>query len=86
VLTKGYTAIRKQQHADPTSDAAGNLAIFPVDFWGGKSRLRGDSCVPRYGSEATFRGRPLAGSVEDQADRARILSELRSTLHHRPNV
>ena len=83
---KGYTAIRKQQQADPTSDAAGNLAVFPVDFWGEKSRLRGDSCVLRCGLEASFRGRPSAGSIEDQADRARILSELRSTLRHRPNV
>ena len=83
---KGYTAIRKQQQADPTSDAAGNLAVFPVDFWGEKSRLRGDSCVIRCGLEASFRGRPSAGSIEDQADRARILSELRSTLRHRPNV
>jgi len=31
---KGSTAVRKQQHADPTSDAAGNQAIFPVDFGG----------------------------------------------------
>jgi len=82
---KGFTAVRKQQHADPTSDAAGNLAIFPVDFWGEKSRLRGDSCVPRCGSEASFRGRPPLGSPEDRADRARILSELRSTLR-RPHV
>ena len=80
---KGFTAIRKQQHADANSDAAGNLAIFPVDFWGEKSRLRGDLCVPRCGSEGLYRGRPSLGSIPDQADRARILSELRSTLRQR---
>ena len=83
---KGYTTIRKQQQADPTSDAACNLAVFPVDFWANKTRTRGDSCVPGCGSEALFRGRPLAGSVEDQADRARILSELRSALRHHPDA
>jgi len=83
---RGYTVVRKQQQAEPATDAAGNLAIFPVDFWGEKSRLRGDSCVPRCGSEAAFRGRPLTGSIADQADRARILSELRSTLRHLPHV
>jgi len=77
---KGYTIVRKLQQADPNTDAAGNLAIFPVDFWGEKSRLRGDLCVPRCGFEAAFRGRPALGSLQDQADRARILSELRSRL------
>jgi hypothetical protein len=44
-------------------------------FWGEKSRLRGDNFVPRCWREAAFRGRPSLGSLEDQADRARILSE-----------
>ena len=83
---KGYTAIRKQQQADPASDAACNLAVFPVDFWANRTRTRGEPCTPGCGSEALFRGRPLAGSVEDQADRARIHSELRSALRDRPDA
>jgi hypothetical protein len=81
--SQGYVAVRHQQQAALGSDAAGDLAIFPVDFWGEMSRLRGDSCVPRCGREALFRGRPRLGSAADQADRARILAELRSTLRSR---
>ena len=81
--SQGYVAVRHQQQAALGSDAAGDLAIFPVDFWGEMSRLRGDSCVPRCGREALFRGRPRLGSAADQADRARILAELRSTLRGR---
>ena len=80
---QGYVAVRHRQQAAPGSDSAGDLAIFPVDFWGEKYRLRGDSCVPRCGREGLFRGRTLLGSVEDQADRARILAELRSSLRAR---
>ena len=80
---QGYVTVRHRQQAAPGTDAAGDLAIFPVDFWGEKSRLRGDSCVSMCGREAVFRGRPRLGSVADQADRARILSELRSTLRAR---
>jgi hypothetical protein len=80
---RGYTTVRHRQQAETGRDSAGDLAIFPVDFWGGKSRLRGDNCVPRCGSAAVFRGRPIQGSSEDQADRARILSELRSRLRVR---
>ena len=80
---QGYVAVRHRQQAASGSDAAGELAIFPVDFWGAKSRLRGDNCVPRCGKEAAFRGRPRLGSVEDQADRERILSALRSQLRAR---
>ena len=35
------------------------------------------------GKEAAFRGCPRLGSVEDQADRERILSALRSQLRAR---
>ncbi len=68
---EGYERLRKQQNAPPDSDAAGELALFAVDFSAGKSRLSTPSAPP-CGREAKFRGRCPSGSPADQAERALI--------------
>jgi hypothetical protein len=71
----GYLRIRDSL-ALPDSDVAGQLALFAVDFSPQSSRLRTEPVAPPCGSEAAFRGRCLAGSPDDIADRQRIHAEL----------
>ena len=72
---EGYERLRKLQNAPPDSDAAGELALFAVDFAAGQTRLRTPSAPP-CGREAEFRGRCPSGSPADQAERARIHAHL----------
>ena len=72
---EGYVRLRKQQSALPDSDAAGELALFAVDFSAGQTRLRTPTAPP-CGREAEFRGRLPSGSLADQAERARIHAHL----------
>ena len=71
----GYLRVRRQQ-SHLGSDVDGELAIFAVDFSQHATRLRPDLPAPPCGAEAAFRGRCLAGSPLDQAERARIHAEL----------
>ncbi len=71
----GYVRVRKQ-HPSPDSDAAGELAIFPVDFTANTTRSRSTPAAPSCGHDAFFRGRDPAGSPHDQEERARIHAEL----------
>jgi hypothetical protein len=73
----GYIRVRRQQ-PNLGSDFDGELAIFAVDFAPHSSRTRTASCRPPCGREADFRGRCLAGSTADQAERARIHAELQA--------
>ena len=76
---EGYVRIRKQLQAPPDSDAAGELAVFAVDFTVGQTRRSAPSAPPgRCGCEAEFRvrGRCPSGSPADQAERARIHAHL----------
>ena len=73
---KAYIRLRYQQDCPPGSDAAGELAIFAVDFSADSSRTRATQPAPPCGGEADFRGRPAAGSPHDQAERRRIHDEL----------
>jgi hypothetical protein len=72
---EGYIRVRRQ-HAPPGSDVHGELAIFAVDFAPFSSRKRDSLCVPPCGKESLLRGRPLLGSLADQAERSRIHAEI----------
>ncbi len=72
---EGYERLRRQQNTAPDSDAAGELALFTVDFSAGQSRLRTPSAPP-CGLEAEYRGHCPSGSPADQAERARIHAHL----------
>ena len=74
---EGYLRIRRQP-AQLDSDVAGELAIFAVDFAPYSTRTRAPPCSPPCGREGAFRGRCLAGSPADQAERARIHAELQA--------
>jgi hypothetical protein len=71
----GYLLVRRQQAASSDSDAAGELAIFAVDFspWSARSRALPDAPC---GNVGRFRGRDPRGSPPDIADRALIRAEL----------
>ncbi len=71
----GYLRVRRQQAASQDSDAAGELAIFAVDFspWSNRSRA---SPNPPCGREGQFRGRDPRGSPLDHEDRLRIRAQL----------
>ena len=73
---KAYIRLRYQQDCPPGSDAAGELAIFAVDFSTDSSRTRATQPAPPCGGEADFRGRPATGAPHDQAERRRIHDEL----------
>ena len=72
----GYVRVRRQPYAPPDSDAAGELAIFAVDFTLWSSRRRTSSPAPSCGLEALFRGREPLGSLVDQDERRRIRARL----------
>ena len=79
----GYVRCRKMQSATPGSAASTELALFAVDFAPVQLRNRLHTTTPDCGKAAAFRGRPLAGSIHDQEERARIhaaLQELRTDL------
>ncbi len=71
----GYLRVRRQQAASSDSDAAGELAIFAVDFspWSARSRALPDAPC---GQEGRFRGRDPHGSSLDHAVRALIRAQL----------
>jgi hypothetical protein len=73
--TDGYIRVRRQQAASSDSDAAGELAVFALDFspWSARSRTVPDAPC---GHEGRFRGRDPRGSPLDIADRARIQADL----------
>ena len=71
-----YVRVRRQPYAPPDSDAAGELAIFAVDFTLWSSRRRTSSPAPSCGLEALFRGRDPLGSPVDQDERRRIRARL----------
>ncbi len=73
--TDGYLRVRRQQAASSESDAAGELAIFAVDFspWSARSRALPDAPC---GHEGRFQGRDPHGTPLDHADRALIRAEL----------
>jgi hypothetical protein len=73
--TDGYLRVRRQQAASSDSDAAGELAIFAVDFspWTARSSTLPDAPC---GHEGRFRGRYPHGSPLDRPDRALIRAEL----------
>ncbi len=71
----GYIRVRKQQ-LGLGSDVNGELAIFAVDFSLQSSRKRAEPLAPPCGGECAFRGRPQAGCLADQAERARIHAAL----------
>ena len=73
--SEGYVRVRHEL-APPESDAPGELAIFAVDFSPSSPRPCLTRCSPACGKEFLLRGRPLLGSVSDQAERARIHAEL----------
>ncbi len=73
--TDGYLRVRRQQASSSDSDAAGELAIFAIDFspWSTRSRAPPDApCGP----EGRFLGLDPRGSPLDHADRARIRAQL----------
>ena len=72
---EGYIRIRRQQ-SSLGSDVDGELAIFAVDFAEHAVRTRPQATSPHCGSEHAYRGRPLLGSLADQAERARIHADL----------
>ena len=72
----GYLRIRRQAAAPPDSDAAGELAIFAVDFSPWSTRRLVDESSPPCGMETLFRGRDPRGSATDLADRQRILEQM----------
>ena len=79
----GYVRVRAKQNATRDSDSATALAIFAVDFSLSSYRARLQHASPPCDQTSRFRGRPLLGSLADQAERARIqqsLLELRSSL------
>ena len=77
VVPNGASYVRIQrQAADVDSDARGELALFVVDFTRYSTRACLAHCLPPYGRELAFRGRPPAGSPADTAERARIHKEL----------
>ncbi len=73
--TDGYLRFRRQQAASSDSDAAGELAIFAVDFstWSARSRAPPDTPC---GHEGRFRGRDPRGSPLDHVDRVLIRAQL----------
>ena len=72
---KGYHRVRSS-FALKDSDLPGQLALFAVDFANNTCRRRSDSLTAPCGLEGTFRGRCLAGSPSDTADRQRIHADL----------
>jgi hypothetical protein len=58
------------------TDLPGQLALFAVDFANNTCRSRAGSPAAPCGSEGAFRGRSLAGSPSDMADRLRIHADL----------
>ena len=78
-----FVRVRRQNYS-LGSDTEGELAIFAVDFTNRTSRHRSTPVSPPCGMEASFRGRPLSGSLHDQAERARIRDALAAVgLAHR---
>ncbi len=71
----GYLRVRRQPAAPPDSDAAGELAIFAVDFSAWSNRRRTQP-YPPCGLEGMFRGRYPRGSSLDHEDRLRIRAHL----------
>jgi hypothetical protein len=73
--TDGYIRVRRQQAAPSDSDAAGELAIFAVNFspWSKRSRAPPE---PPCGLEGQFRGRDPRGSTLDHEDRTLIRAQL----------
>ncbi len=72
----GFLRFRHTQSAEPNTAAAEDLALFAVDFASSASPRHASPWVPSCGSDTAFRGRPLLGSLHDQAERARIHLEL----------
>jgi hypothetical protein len=50
--------------------------LFAVDFASSTSPSSAPPLATSCGSDTAFRGRPLLGSLHDQAERARIHQEL----------
>jgi hypothetical protein len=72
---QGYRRVRNSL-ALLDSDVAGHVALFAVDFAPASARHRTAPVFPPCGREGAFRGRNLAGSTTDLADRQRIHDEL----------
>ena len=72
---QGYHRFRNSL-ALSDSDVAGHVALFAVDFAPASARHRTEPVFPPCGREGAFRGRNLAGSNADLADRQRIHDEL----------
>jgi hypothetical protein len=72
----GFLRFRHTQSAEPNTAAAEDLALFAVDFASSASPPPAPPLAPSCGSDTASRGRPLLGSLHDQAERARIHQEL----------
>ena len=72
----GFLRIPRPQSAELHSGVSEDLALFAVDFSAMAPTRRHPTWAPPCGREALFRGRPLLGSLHDQAERARIHQEL----------
>jgi hypothetical protein len=72
----GFLRIPRSQSAEPRSGVSEDLALFAVDFSAMAPTRRHPTWASPCGREALFRGRPLLGSLHDQAERARIHPEL----------
>ena len=73
---EGYLRVRRQAAAPPDSDAAGELAIFAVDFSSWCTRHPVDTSSPPCGMESLLRSRDPRGSAVDQFDRQRIREQV----------
>ena len=75
---EGYIRVRRQARAaaPPDSDAAGELAIFAIDFSSWCTRRLVDASSPPCGMESLFCGRDPLGSAADQADRQWIREQM----------
>ncbi len=72
----GFLCFRHTRSAEPNTAAAEDLALFAVDFASSASPRHASPLAPSCGSDTAFRGRPLLGSLHDQAERACIHQEL----------
>ncbi len=72
----GYLRVRHQATAPPDSDAAGELAIFAVDFSPWRQNRPVDSSCPPCGMESSFRGRNPRGPPPDQEYCQRIRAHM----------
>jgi hypothetical protein len=71
----GYRRIRSS-FALKDSELPGHLALFAVDFASNTCRRRAGPPAPPCGLEGAFRGRCIAGSFSDLADRQRIHADI----------